>query len=204
DHRFHWEEHSAAIGVSIGVAAITRDSESVASVLSSADMAGYEAKDAGRNRVHVYDASSASGRYREMYWVSRLSQALEAGQLELHAQPIVAVRADAPPLPSFQELLVRLREEDGSLVLPGEFMPAAERHNMTIAIDRWAVGQAVARLREHAARGEELPLLAVNLSGSSLNDRDFVDYVLSQVQDGDIGRGLCFDIPEAVLMSGAQ
>ena len=204
DHRFHWEQNTATIGASIGVAAITRDSDSVASVLSAADMACYEAKDSGRNRVHVHDASAASGRFREMYWVSRLSRALEAGQLELHAQPIVAVRADAPRQPPFEELLLRLREEDGSLVLPGEFMPAAERHNMTTAIDRWAVGQAVARLRERLASGEELPLLAVNLSGSSLNDRDFVDYVLAQVQDGEIGRGLCFDITEAALLSGAQ
>jgi Amt family ammonium transporter len=83
-------------------------------------------------------------------------------------------------------------------------MPAAERHNMAADIDRWAVGQAVARLRQCVASGEEMPLLAVNLSGSSLNDRDFVDYVLAQVQDGETGRGLCFDIPEAALISGAQ
>jgi len=204
DHRFYWEQHSATIGASIGVVAITRDSESVASVLSAADLACYGAKDAGRNRVQVHDAGAASGRYREMHWVARLTRALQAGQLELHGQPIVALRPQAPALPPFEELLVRLRDEDGSLVRPGEFMPAAERHNIASAIDRWAVDQAVARLRERMVRGETRPLLAVNVSGSSLSDRDFVDHVLAVVQDREIGRCLCFDIPESALVSGAE
>ncbi len=204
DHKFHWEQNSASIGASIGVAAITRDGDSVASLLSSADIACYAAKDAGRNRVHVHDASAASGRHREMYWVSRLGRALEEGRLELHAQPIVAVHAGAPRLPPFQELLLRLREEDGSLVLPGEFIAAAERHSMTGALDRWVVEQAVARLRVHQATGAELPLLAVNVCAASLNDRDFLDFVLAQVQDGVLGRGLCFDITEAALIASTQ
>ena len=64
------------------------------------------------------------------------------------------------------ELLVRMRDDDGELTLPGEFMPAAERHNIVGAIDRWVVEQAVMRLRQCLAAGREVPLLAVNLSGA--------------------------------------
>lgn len=202
DYRFFWEQHTTSIGASIGVVAITRDCDSVASLLSAADIACYAAKDAGRNRVHVHDASAVSGRYREMYWVSRLSRALDEGRLELHSQPIVAIGAAAPRLPKFQELLVRLRDEDGTLVMPDEFIPAAERHNIVGAIDRWVVAQAVTHLREQLAAGAELPLLAVNLSANSLGERDFLDFVLAQVADPEIGRGLCFEIAETALVTG--
>jgi EAL domain-containing protein (putative c-di-GMP-specific phosphodiesterase class I) len=175
-------------------------------VLSAADIACYAAKDAGRNRVHVHDPGAVSGRHREMYWVSRLTRAVDAGRLELHGQPIVAIAgAPAPaPAPQFLELLVRLRDEDGALVLPGEFIPAAERYNMVGAIDRWVVEQAVARLRAQQAAGGALPLLAVNVSANSLTDRDFLDFLLPLVGDPAIGRGLCFDIAESALLTSTQ
>jgi diguanylate cyclase (GGDEF)-like protein/PAS domain S-box-containing protein len=204
DYRFFWEQNSASIGASIGVAAITRDTDSVASVLSAADIACYAAKDAGRNRVQVHDPGAVSGRHREMYWVSRLTRAVDAGRLELHGQPILAIGGAAAPAQQFVELLVRLRDEDGELVLPGEFISAAERYNMVGAIDRWVVEQAVARLRAQQAAGGELPLLAVNVSGNSLADRDFLDFVLPLVGDPAIGRGLCFDIAESALLTSTQ
>ena len=204
DYRFFWEQNSASIGASIGVAAITRDTDSVASVLSAADIACYAAKDAGRNRVQVHDPGAVSGRHREMYWVSRLTRAVDAGRLELHGQPIVAIGGKAAPAPQFLELLVRLRDEDGALVLPGEFIPAAERYNMVGAIDRWVVEQAVARLRAQQSAGGELPLLAVNVSGISLADGDFLDFVLPLVSDPAIGQRLCFDIAESTLLTSTQ
>jgi diguanylate cyclase (GGDEF)-like protein/PAS domain S-box-containing protein len=205
EFRFTWEQHAASIGASIGVVEITRESDSVASLLSAADIACYAAKDAGRNRVHVYDPGEVSGRHREMYWVSRVTRAVDEGRLVLYSQPILPARTDAPRLPPFHELLVRLRDDDGELILPGEFIPAAERYNIVGAIDRWVLERTVARLREHLAAGLELPLLAVNLSGNSICERSFLDYVLTLVEDPLIGRSLCFEITEtAVIASLAQ
>jgi diguanylate cyclase (GGDEF)-like protein/PAS domain S-box-containing protein len=205
DYRFTWEQNTASIGASIGLVEITADSESVASLMSAADIACYAAKDAGRNRVHVYDSGEVSGRHREMYWVSRVTRAVDEGRLELYSQPIVAMRTDSPRLPPFVELLVRLRDDDGELILPGEFIPAAERYNIVSAIDRWVLEHAVARLREHVAAGLEPPLLAVNLSGNSICERSFLDHVLAQVEDPLIGRNLCFEISEtAVITSLSQ
>ena len=202
DYRFSWEQHTASIGASIGVVAITHDSESVASLLSAADIACYAAKDAGRNRVHVYDSGAASGRHREMYWVSRVTRAVDEGRLELYTQPIIATRADSPRLPPFQELLVRLRDDDGELVLPGEFIPAAERYNIIGAIDRWVLESTVARLRQYLAAGLEVPLLSINLSGTSICERNFLDFVLTLVEDPAIGEHLCFEITETAMIAG--
>ena len=202
DYRFSWEHHTASIGASIGVVPITQDSESVASLLSAADIACYAAKDAGRNRVHVYDSSEVSGRHREMYWVSRVTRAVDEGRLELYTQPIVPTRRDSPRLPPFHELLVRLRDNDGDLVLPGEFIPAAERYNIIGAIDRWVLESTVAHLRQYIAAALEVPLLSINLSGTSICERNFLDFVLTLVDDPAIGGHLCFEITESAIITG--
>ncbi len=88
DYRFTWEQNTTGIGASIGVVEITRESDSAASLLSAADIACYAAKDSGRNRVHLYDSNEVSGRHREMYWVSRVTRAVDEGRLELYYQPI--------------------------------------------------------------------------------------------------------------------
>jgi diguanylate cyclase (GGDEF)-like protein/PAS domain S-box-containing protein len=206
EFRFFWEGSATSIGASIGVVEISSDSESVASLLSAADIACYAAKDAGRNRVHLYDSGEASGRHREMYWVSRVTRAVDEDRLELFYQTIAPTSAATPRLPPFHELLVRLRGDDGRLVLPGEFIPAAERYNVVAAIDRWVVDRAVRLLRSRAAPDGEPPfLLALNLSGTSLSDRAFLDFVLGLVEEPHVARGLCFEITEtAVITSLSQ
>jgi diguanylate cyclase (GGDEF)-like protein/PAS domain S-box-containing protein len=202
EYRFNWEDSATSIGTSIGVVEISSDCESVASLLSAADIACYAAKDAGRNRVHLYDSGEVSGRHREMYWVSRVTRAVDEDRLELFHQPIAPTGPAAPALPPFHELLVRLRGDDGKLVLPGEFIPAAERYNVVVAIDRWVVGRAVQLLRTHAAPGDAPPfLLALNLSGTSLSDRAFHDFVLGLVDAPHIASGLCLEITETAMIT---
>ncbi len=205
DYRFTWEQNAASIGASIGVVEITQDSESVAALLSAADIACYAAKDAGRNRVHVYNADEVSGRHREMYWVSRVTRAVDENRLELEYQAIRPTSAAAAALPPFYELLVRLRDDDGEVVMPAVFIPAAERYNIIGAIDRWVVERAVATLKEIIAAGREAPLLALNLSGNSICERSFLDLLLTLVEDPQIARSLCFEITEtAVITSLSQ
>ena len=138
-YRFLWGANSLSVGASIGVVRIARDTTSAASVLSAADIACYAAKDGGRNRVQVYERDHGTNRHREMQWVGRIARAVEDG-------PARAVRAahrrhfgrragDTP----FFELMVRLRDEDGTLVPPSEFIPAAERYNVMVMVDRWVV-----------------------------------------------------------------
>jgi diguanylate cyclase (GGDEF)-like protein/PAS domain S-box-containing protein len=183
DFRFVWGASTLSVGASIGIVQIRAQTEN-----------------AGRNRIHVYDADGVSNRHREMQWVGRVTRAAEDNRLELYFQPIVPLGAghERP----FYELTVRLREDGGALVPPSEFIPAAERYNVMSVIDRWVVARAVELLRQRLQRGEPLPLLAVNLSGTSLNEQSFVDFVLQSVGEPAVAAALCFEITEtAAVMS---
>jgi diguanylate cyclase (GGDEF)-like protein/PAS domain S-box-containing protein len=200
DYRFVWGATSLSVGASVGVVQITSDTESVASVMSAADIACYAAKDEGRNRVHLYESvGSSHPRHREMHWVARVTRAVEENRLELYFQPIRPI-ADGRSS-AFHELTVRLRDDDGRLVPPGEFIPAAERYNVMPVIDRWVATRAMALLRDWRGRGTAPPLLAVNLSGTSLNDQAFIDFVLRHVGEPSTAGALCFEITETAAVT---
>ena len=199
DYRFTWGASTLSVGASVGVVQIKSDTASVASVMSAADIACYAAKDEGRNRIHVYEQEGVSHRHREMHWVARVTRAAEENRLELFFQPIVPIGPRAGH--DFHELTVRLRDDDGQLVPPSEFIPAAERYNVMSVIDRWVVLRAVELLRSRRARGVQLPLLAVNLSGTSLNEQSFADFVLQNVGDPVIAAALCFEITETAAVT---
>ena len=199
DYRFVWGATTLSVGASIGVVEIKRDTENVAAVMSAADIACYAAKDGGRNRVHVYDSGGVSSRHREMHWVARVTRAAEENRLELFFQPIAAIGSQSPP--RFHELTVKLRGDDGQLVPPSEFIPAAERYNAMSIIDRWVVQQAVTLLRERQARGAPLPMLAINVSGTSLNEQAFVELALAVLADPVIAGAICFEITETAAVT---
>jgi EAL domain-containing protein (putative c-di-GMP-specific phosphodiesterase class I) len=113
----------------------------------------------------------------------------------------VPTRRDSPRLPPFHELLVRLRDNDGELVLPGEFIPAAERYNVIGAIDRWVLESAVKRLRQYTPRASSRRCCRSTFPGTSISERNFLDFVLSLVEDPAHRRGLCFEITESAVIT---
>jgi diguanylate cyclase (GGDEF)-like protein/PAS domain S-box-containing protein len=199
DYRFIWGANTLSVGASVGVVQISVETESVAAVMSAADIACYAAKDEGRNRIHVYEADGVSHRHREMHWVARVTRAAEENRLELLFQPIVRIGAEAPP--TFHELTIRLRDDDGRLVPPSEFIPAAERYNVMSIIDRWVVARAVDLLKRRRDAGQTLPMLAVNLSGTSLNEQSFAEFILHTVGEPEIASALCFEITETAAVT---
>ncbi|MEJ0038394.1 MAG: PAS domain S-box protein [Gammaproteobacteria bacterium] len=199
DYRFVWGATALSVGASIGIVEIKRDTENVAAIMSAADIACYAAKDGGRNRVHVYDSGGVSSRHREMHWVARVTRAAEENRLELFFQPIAAIGSQGAP--RFHELTVKLRGDDGQLVPPSEFIPAAERYNAMSIIDRWVVQKAVDMLRERQRRGAPLPMLAVNVSGTSLNEQGFVDLARTVLADPAIAGAICFEITETAAVT---
>ncbi len=203
DYRFVWQDRVLKVGVSIGLAEITGESETAASVMSAADVACYSAKDSGRNRVQTYEQGRAPERHREMQWVSRINRACDEDQLVLLCQPIVAIRSGVDKQRKF-ELLLRMRDQHGSLVQPSEFIPAAERFNLMPTIDRWVVRQACSRLahRRNETADRAPFTLSINISGSTLNDEQFLDYVLAEIAASDLSPGaLCFEFTEAGAMT---
>ncbi len=202
DFRFVWQDRVMNVGVSIGLAEINGSVETLAAVMSAADVACYSAKDSGRNRVQTYKQGRAPERHREMQWVSRINRACDEDRLELLCQTIVPIRSGVEKLRHF-ELLLRMRDERGTLVQPSEFIPAAERFNLMPAIDRWVVRQACSRLAYRRSDAERQPfMLAINVSATTLNDEQFLDFVLGEIASSDVSPGaLCFELTEAAAMT---
>jgi diguanylate cyclase (GGDEF)-like protein/PAS domain S-box-containing protein len=202
--RFSWRDSAMQVGVSIGIVPIDSGTESIAAAMSAADVACYVAKDSGRNRIHVYQEGDAAERHQEMQWVSRINRALEEERFELYFQPIVPI----VPLGAGQEhwphyeLLLRMRDERGELVAPTAFIPAAERYNLMQGLDRWVVSQTLETLAYRGEAGTAPYTLAINLSGTSLNDARFLDFVLDELTAAAVVPGaICFEITETAAIA---
>ena len=205
EHRFVWNDRVFEIGISIGIVEITDRSESVASILSAADIACYAAKDLGRDQVHVYQrADSESGRrHSEIELVSEITRAIKDDRLVLFFQDIVATNGSGNRL-LHGEVLVRMRDETGGLVQPGLFLPAAERYNLMQSIDLWVIRNTFAWWSEQCAAhaGALQGLVSINLSGSSIGSESFQDKVVALAEEYDIIAGtICFEITETAAIS---
>jgi len=201
DYRFIWQDGMLEVGVSIGIVEITRETPTVANVMSAADVACYSAKDLGRNRVQLYKPDDVPARHREMHWVSKLTRACDESRFELFYQPIVPIGSTVHEREHF-ELMLRLRDESGALVTPAEFIPAAERYNVMPSIDRWVVRQALDRLAHRTESGVKPFTIAVNLSGTSLNDERFLEYLIAELSNSDLAAGaMCFEITETAAIA---
>ncbi len=201
EYRFVWQAEALSVGASIGVVEITHETPTVSAVMSAADVACYSAKDSGRNRVRLYKADNVPERHREMNWVSKLTRACDESAFELYFQPIVAIDATLKDREHF-ELTLRLTDESGLLVAPAEFLPAAERYNVMPSIDRWVVREALDRVVHHPESGVKPFTVAVNLSGTSLNDERFLDYLINELSNRHLAAGaICFEITETAAIS---
>jgi diguanylate cyclase (GGDEF)-like protein/PAS domain S-box-containing protein len=216
--RFAWDGRNLELGASIGLVEIDHDSKSVTELLIGADQACYMAKEQGRNRIHAYRDSDLmlARRHGEMMWVARLNEAFERRHFRLYAMPIVRL-GGAPE--AHDEVLIRIVNEQGALTLPDAFIPAAERYDLMLAIDRWviqAVCQHIKSVRDALpalAAFEEShrrapALFSVNLSGMSLSDPGLLDYITNQFVDNEIApEQICFEITETAAIAnlpGAQ
>lgn len=202
-YRFNWQGKSFTVGASIGMAEIDKDTISISDVLSQADTACYAAKDAGRNRVHIYDASDIDFMQRdgEMRWVAKINKALDENHFLLYFQRIVPIDSDSPAWDHF-EILIRMQDEDGRIIPPGAFIPAAERYNLMLQIDRWVICEAFHWFSRHPEILEKLTLCTINLSGHTLSDKAFVQFINNSFQRHSIPRNkICFEITETAAIS---
>ena len=202
-HRFTWQESFTAARCSIGVVMISQESPDVASVMSSADVACYSAKDMGRNQVHLYQGSDASMRHEEMKWVSRITNAVEENRLELFYQPIIGIGKDNANSRGHYELLLRMRDENGNIINPDQFIPAAERYNLMSTLDRWVIHEALSQLADRNPESKTAHFtLAINLSGTSLSEDRFLDFVVDELEKQQLPEGaICFEITETAAIS---
>lgn len=194
--RFPWEGRVYDVGASVGITAIDSEAPPLGELMSRADVACYAAKAAGRNRVSVYrrDESDARRHHRELQVAAGIHSALEANRFRLFAQEIRAL-APEPSSPSSTpatlpssppathiEILVRMVDEQGSLVMPGAFIPAAERYDLMGHVDRWVIQHV---LRDFGARLLAVPGLSVsiNLSANSLGEPFLLPFLHAQLSN---------------------
>ena len=206
DFRFVWEGRTFAVGASIGLVPLDAASGDIAAVLTSAETCCAEAKHKGRDRVQVYRSQPNEWHgTTEPQMISRLSHAFEHGELVLFQQYIRPLK-EAVSSPHF-EILVRMRGEAGELLPPMAFIPAAERYNLLTAIDRLVVVELLKVLaaRQRTRSGQIAPeagQYSVNLSGASINDSSFADFLRAQLVRYPVAPSLlCFEITETTAIS---
>ncbi|MEH2165634.1 MAG: EAL domain-containing protein [Nostoc sp.] len=201
EFRFVWQEQVFSIGVSIGLVGIDKNSESLAEIISTADAACYTSKKRGRNRVYLAktDDQERLQQHGQMQWVSRISEALESNWFCLYAQKIAAI-TPRNQNGNHYEVLLRLRDEQGNLVLPMAFIPAAERYNLMHLIDRWVIRTLFRNWSRVVS--DKQSIYAINLSGSSINDDQFIDFLYEQFTLHPISpQRICFEITETVAIA---
>jgi diguanylate cyclase (GGDEF)-like protein/PAS domain S-box-containing protein len=201
DHRPLVRGQRTRITASAGVALITGLSDrTTEQIMVEADIAMYRAKEAGRDRFHVYrqaGASQPAEQARIRPWSDRIREALEKDRFVLHAQPIVDLRSDGV---SQYELLVRLVDERGKLLMPAAFLPSAERTGMVAEIDLWVIGEAIRLIAAEERAGRRLRL-EINLSGHTLGDPNLVASIESALEQTPIDPGsLIFEVTETAAV----
>lgn len=202
EFRFVHDKRRFRIGASIGLVPLDHRWANSAAALQAADTACFAAKEAGRNRVHVwFDTDQAiRARHGEMQWATRLEQALDEDCFVLHAQKITPL-SEAPG-GLHAEVLIRLRESDGSLTMPGAFLPAAERFHLATRVDRWVLRRAIQQIGMLPDLSV-LDTLCINLSGQSVGDRAFHRHAMEALAAAgpEVCRRLCLEITETVAVT---
>ncbi|WP_404787846.1 EAL domain-containing protein [Altericista sp. CCNU0014] len=208
EFEFIWQGKVFTIGVSIGLAEINADSQNLNTVLSAADAACYAAKERGRNCIYVYHSNDLKlvQHRNEIQWISKIDRALREDRFQLYFQKIAPVMKGTET--DRYEILLRLVDEFGELVLPMAFIPAAERYHLIPAIDRWVIRSFFSQYgkyrQEFIDRGcaERNGLYTINLSGGSVNSGEFLEFLEDQFAEYNIPpQNICFEITETTAIA---
>jgi len=199
---FHWQDQVFRINLSIGVCLLNWHIKDIAQAMKEADQACLVAKEAGRNRYHIYKPEEDAFRTmdEQMGWVQKIQQAIEENRLYLRYQPIACLQEVSRPQRRF-EILVSMLDESGQSLSPGSFLPAAERYDLMPQIDRWVVLNTFDWLENNYAEQSDLDFVAINLSGRSISDDAFLKFVQEELSRRSfVPSQICFEITETAAM----
>ncbi|GAB4263562.1 MAG: hypothetical protein Kow0065_14300 [Methylomicrobium sp.] len=201
DYRFNWNNQSFHIGVSIGLMAITEEFNCLNDLLMVADASCYAAKDAGRNRVFVYQKNDAEIRRLsgQMQWVAKLNDALDHKRFQLYRQPIRSTSGQAG---THYEILVRILSPDGELIPPGAFIPSAERYGLMTRIDEYIIETALLWFAEHGQALADLALCSINLSGQTIGSDSILQCIRKALTHYALPADrFCFEVTETAAIA---
>ncbi|MBA2490429.1 MAG: EAL domain-containing protein [Gammaproteobacteria bacterium] len=208
DYRYSSPRGLLSVGVSIGLVPVTAQSRGLKNMLCAADSACYLAKEKGGDRVQLFqrDDVDVLSRKRAMDWVSDVHSAMDEDRFCLFFQRI------APLDPAHHvggerfEVLLRMRDTHGGIISPLDFILAAERYSAITAIDCWVIKTVFEHLRQQTTRiedhGTPLPLWSINVSGISIGDMRFLDFIREQFERFALPpESICFELTETAAIT---
>ena len=201
--QFHWEGKQFTVGASIGLVMIDDRWGTRSELFGAADAACYEAKHQGRNRVAVFSEKRATTDHKhgERHWEEYLRNVIKQRNIKLALQRIAApdMLADES---SKIEILLRLHSPEGELLLPGTVLPLVERFGLAVALDRVVIEHTLDWLECQPHVTDGLDLCCINLSGSAVNDGDFLNFLIKALKASTIDPSiLCFEVSESAVSS---
>ena len=199
---FKWRDQHFEIGISVGMITIDKNSQDPAHMLTRAELACFTAKDHGRNKLHIYrqEDDELTRRHTEMMRAAGVTGALQEDRFKIYCQPIVALSPEKNESLHY-ELLIRLTDPQGDLIMPGSFIPAAERYGLMTSLDRWMISTAFRSYNDIFGNDSGVQI-AINLSGNSLNDDSLLDFINGEIAKTKIEPcNVCFEITETAAIS---
>lgn len=204
EYRFIWDGRSFQVGVSIGLVSVDVTTPDVDEVFVASDSACYAAKEAGRNRVHVYspDDAEIAQRQGEAQWLVQLQAALDEDRFQLFYQPIVPIQDKNGTI--HYEILLRMLDEKGQIIPPGAFIPSAERYQMMTKIDRWVIKHTFDWMDKYWHKNDK-EIFAINLSGQTIADPLLLEDIKSWLANSTFEpENISFEITETAAISNLK
>ncbi|MEM9743179.1 MAG: DUF1631 family protein [Pseudomonadota bacterium] len=205
EQRFEWDGRTFSMSASVGLVFVDATTEDVDTAMRHADEACYSAKDAGRNRLQEYELGDARMLRRQdiMEWVSQLDKALDDDRFILNCQRIAPL--DQESSQDHYEILLTMRDELGDPMPPTDFILAAETYNRMTYVDRWVIERTLEWMAAHRDRLDNCAGFSINVSGHSVNDETFPDFVLEVFSRTQAPTGkVCFEITETAAIANLE
>lgn len=190
------------VSASIGIAGLNQETEGIVGAMASAEIACKAAKEEGRDRIQVFEEDNTTlvRRSEEVEWIGRVQEALREDKFVLYCQPVTPLSDDDA---EHFEILVRMLDDDGEIIAPASFMPAAERYQIMPLVDRWVIHHSLQLLgASWGAIAQAGAVFCINLSGQSLTNTGFLAFVAHELEQSGVSpEQICFEITETAAIS---
>ncbi|MGB5324631.1 MAG: EAL domain-containing protein [Pseudomonadales bacterium] len=200
-NKFEHDGKNFDINAGIGIAAINSETSDLHDMLSAAIAASNLAKERGKNKVAIFSGEDSEiiEKRSEVLYANQLMQAIATDSIQLYQQTISSAH---PEIKNSCEILSRIVDENGKIVLPGLYLSAAERYSVTPSLDRWVIKNTFHWLAEHPQILEKLEYISINISGLSICDANFTVFIQNEFKNSSIPSGkICFEITETAAVS---